>query len=160
LITHSGEFCFAFDLAMASEQQPIPGRCLCGAVAFEVTPPARFCVHCHCTLCRRANGAAYVTWAGFPEAQFRMVKGEDALVRFQATSQATRTFCRTCGTQLFFQGERWPGEMHVARAALEDGADLVPAAHIYYSDKAPWLTVHDDLPRLGGESGVEPLEEG
>lgn len=144
---------------MAAEAQPIAGSCLCGAVQFTATPPANWCAHCHCTYCRRANGAPFVTWAGFPEGQVRVVKGEEHLQQFKATPQATRTFCRTCGTQLFFRGERWPGEIHVTRASLEDGADLVPTAHVFFSDKAPWLEVQDHLSRRGGESGVELLAE-
>ena len=59
-------------------ETPIRGGCLCGEVAFEVTPPAKFCIHCHCTMCRRANGAAFVTWVVMPEARVRMVAGEAA----------------------------------------------------------------------------------
>ena len=148
-------------MQMAENDQPekIQGTCLCGEVAFEAEPPAKFCAHCHCTYCRRAHGAAFVTWAGFLEAQVRIVKGEELLTRFKATPQATRTFCRACGTQLFFQGERWPGEIHVARATLADDAPLVPDPHVYFADRAPWLAMHDDLPKRGSTTDPESQEE-
>ena len=49
------------------------GACLCGGVRFELTPPSRFCAHCLCQNCRRAHGAAFVTWAGFPDGQWRIL---------------------------------------------------------------------------------------
>ena len=46
------------------------GRCMCGARAASSRAfPSRFCAHCHCESCRRAHGAAFVTWVGFPSAQ-------------------------------------------------------------------------------------------
>lgn len=38
------------------------GRCLCGALQFSVRFPTKWVAHCHCTMCRRAHGAAFVTW--------------------------------------------------------------------------------------------------
>ena len=40
------------------------GACLCGAVRFRIELPTLFCGHCHCTMCQRNHGAAYVTWFG------------------------------------------------------------------------------------------------
>ena len=36
-------------------------------IRFTVTWPSLWVAHCHCTLCRRAHGAAYVTWFGIAE---------------------------------------------------------------------------------------------
>ena len=144
---------------MAESKETISGQCLCGGVKFEADLPVKWCAHCHCTYCRRAHGAPFVTWAGFAEERVRVLAGEELLVRFNATPQATRTFCRVCGGQRFFQGERWPGELHIARALLDDAADLAPTAHAYFSHKARWVEVPDTLPKRGGETGVEPLQD-
>ena len=37
------------------------GGCLCGDVRFTVDWPSKWIAHCHCSMCRRAHGAAYVT---------------------------------------------------------------------------------------------------
>ena len=37
------------------------GRCLCGAVAFELTPPTDFLSICHCRSCRLSSGAPFYT---------------------------------------------------------------------------------------------------
>jgi hypothetical protein len=37
---------------------PMRGACLCGAVTFEVRGTLGGAGHCHCSICRRAHGAA------------------------------------------------------------------------------------------------------
>jgi hypothetical protein len=119
---------------------PIRGACLCGAIQFELDPPSRFLAHCHCTMCRRAHGAVMVTWIGVLRPQFRLTAGEPALTRYQSSPGATRSFCNLCGTSLFFEAERWAGEIHIAAACLIDPPD---PDHV--------------LPNLGGPPGTEKL---
>jgi hypothetical protein len=132
------------------------GACLCGAVRFALSLPSRFCAHCHCPDCRRAHGAAFVTWAGFREEQVRFLAGEDLLTRHLTDTGATRSFCSQCGSTLFYQGPRWLGEIHVALANLDGPIDRQPSAHVYVDDHAPWWQITDALPQYGGESGMEP----
>jgi len=139
----------------SDERGTIHGACLCGAVEFEIELPVRFCAHCHCSMCRRAHGAGFVTWAGVLHPHFRITAGDDRLVRFRSSPEAWRSFCATCGSSLFFESERWSGEVHVAVANL-DRPPRPPAAHVFYSDRVDWITVDDHLPRFGGDSGVEP----
>ncbi len=110
-------------------------------------------------MCRRAHGAAFVTWIGAPEDQFRLLTGQDVLARYESSVAAHRSFCSRCGSPLFFQSERWPGEVHVARASIPGDVEAPVAAHVYWDDRAEWHTTSDDLPRLGGKSGVEPVAE-
>ena len=46
-------------------------RCHCGARALRRALPVALRAHCHCESCRRAHGAAFVTWIGFPSPQVR-----------------------------------------------------------------------------------------
>ena len=107
-------------------------------------------------MCRRAHGAAYVTWVGVPRGQFRMIAGE-ALQRYRSSEAATRGFCGKCGSMMLFESTRWADEVHVARAAIPGAIDREPQAHVFFSDRAEWVHVEDPLPRKGGASGVEPL---
>lgn len=131
-------------------------RCLCGAVELELTLPSLWCAHCHCSMCRRAHGAPFVTWVGFPEASVRVLKAE-ALRRYASSADAARSFCGACGTPMLFESTRWAGEVHVARACIEGELDREPRAHVFVSDKAPWVHLGDDLPLFGGISGTERL---
>ena len=33
----------------------VHGSCLCGQVRFELTGPAQFINHCHCSMCRKVH---------------------------------------------------------------------------------------------------------
>ncbi|GAB2587125.1 hypothetical protein GCM10027034_19340 [Ramlibacter solisilvae] len=53
---------------------------------------------------------------------------------------------------MLFASDRWPGEMHVARALLDDSLDKQPAAHVFYETHVSWLEVKDDLPKKNSVS--------
>ena len=139
------------------EEKRISGRCLCGAVQFELQLPVRFCAHCHCSICRRAHGAPLVTFCGVPLEQFTLLEGDEVLTRYESSPGAVRSFCGRCGSTLLFEAERWPGEVHVAVSNLEGTLEMRPMAHVFFDDRAHWFEPGDSLPRLGGESGVEPV---
>jgi hypothetical protein len=141
------------------ETRVFAGGCLCGAVRFEITPPTKWCAHCHCSLCRRAHGAAFVTWLGVERPQFALVAGGSELRWYRSTPPARRGFCGRCGSTLFFESERWPDEVHVALAHLDGPIDRAPAAHVFFDSRVSWVDLGDSLPRHGGPSGVEPLVE-
>ncbi len=143
-----------------SGEKKASGSCYCGAVTFEVTLPARFCAHCHCRNCRRAHGAAFVTWIGFKREQVYITSGLDNLAHYLTETEATRSFCQTCGSTLFYKSPRWAGEIHIARANLDDDIGPLPGGHVYVDHKAPWWNIDDSLPQYGGESGMEPKKEG
>jgi hypothetical protein len=134
------------------------GSCYCGAVRFRLTFPTRFCASCHCVNCRRAHGAAFVTWVGVPRERFELLEGEESLVRYRTETEAVRSFCGTCGSTLFYEGPRWASEVHVARANLEGEIDRPAAGHVYVDQKAPWWEITDGQPQFGGTSGMEPKE--
>jgi hypothetical protein len=115
------------------------GGCLCGGVRYRLDRAPLWVAHCHCSMCRRAQGAGFVTWAGFAEDAFGFDAGEDLVSRYQSSAAAVRSFCRRCGTPLFFQSSRWPGEIHVTLASLDSAEGLEPQAHAYWSSRVPWL---------------------
>lgn len=136
----------------------LEGRCLCGAVRFQADTPSRFVSHCHCENCRRAHGAAYVTWMGIPEARFRWTRGEGEELRHYPTETgAVRSFCGTCGSSLLYRSPRWEDEVHIAVGTLTGDPDRPPKAHVY-ADRAPeWSSFADSLPRFAGTDGAQPL---
>lgn len=136
----------------ASEGGKAEGSCFCGAIRFRVPLPPLWVAHCHCSMCRRAQGAPFVTWFGIPGEQFEFVGTADELRTFHSSPEARRSFCGRCGTPLFFESSRWPGELHVTLASLDPqvAATLSPQAHVYWSDRAPWCAVQDDLPKKSG----------
>lgn len=129
------------------------GSCLCGAVRFAIGLPTAFCAHCHCSMCRRAHGAGYVTWVGAPRSGFRLETGAGRLVRYRSSEHGMRSFCGVCGSSLFCELDTEPQIVDVVLANLDGPIDRAPQAHAYYDSRADWVRIDDDLPRLSGNGG-------
>lgn len=118
-------------------------------VRFRLEFPSEWVAHCHCSLCRRAHGSAFVTWVGMEAARCAIDDPQARLRWYASTPGAGRGFCARCGSALFFRSEHWPGELHVALANLQDPADRTPQAHAYWDAHVAWVALdpHDGLPR-------------
>lgn len=122
------------------------GSCLCGAVTFTVPLPAQWVAHCHCTRCQRAHGAAFVTWVGFLEQDVEVASPSGALRWFETPEGAGRGFCGHCGSPLLFRSPRYPGELHIARAAFLTALTQQPTSNVFFSTHAPWAVDAHGLP--------------
>jgi hypothetical protein len=98
---------------------------------------------CHCTICRRANGAAFVTWFSVPRLQFKWVQGEPT--RFRSTAKGTRSFCARCGTQLTFELEGLADEIDITICSLDDPEALPPKDHTWSRSRLHWVKLDDRL---------------
>lgn len=125
----------------------VSGACLCRAVRFAAPLPTLWVAHCHCTLCQKNAGAAFVTWAGFPEADVVIEHSGNALEWYSATENAYRGFCNRCGSTVFFKSARWPGELHITTVNFDQALDRTPQCHVHYDTRQPWLHLADGLPR-------------
>ena len=139
-----------------NEKSAVSGSCFCGAVRFEVDLPTLFCGHCHCSMCRRSNGAAFVTWFAVPIERFRLLDSA-ALVRHRSSEHGTRSFCGRCGSPLFCENSHHPERIDVTLASMEGPIDRRPEVHTYYDCRTVWIEGLEGLPKLGGASGVEKL---
>lgn len=144
---------------MTNSNKTIQGSCFCGQIRYQVELPSKFVVHCHCSECRRASGAAFVTWLGTWENRFKLIMGQENLMTYRPIEDSSRSFCSKCGSQLFFRCERWKDEVHVTLATLHDSADRLPQANVFYSNKATWYDPNLELPLFGGEDGTTELQK-
>ncbi len=133
------------------------GACLCGEVEFSVELPSLACVHCHCTMCQRNHGAGFVTWFVVTRDRFSIDRGSSKLARFESSDHGTRAFCRCCGSSLFFESTERPDHVDIVLANMLQPIDKPPQAHLFFDDRADWIVTADDLPRLGGPTGKEPI---
>ncbi len=131
--------------------RPLHGSCGCGAVRYTLTPPTVFASHCHCQSCRKASGAAFLSWTSAPKERVQ-IDGESALT-WHRTSDAIRWgFCGTCGTTLFYVADGPHPEspktdsVYVTLGSLDDSLDRLPDAHVSYEERVAWFTPGDHLP--------------
>ena len=76
------------------------GSCLCGGVRYEITGPLSSALNCHCSMCRKAHGAAFRSRARVRATDFRWVQGEELVTYYESSPGNHRGFCRACGSPL------------------------------------------------------------
>jgi hypothetical protein len=135
------------------------GSCLCGAVRFTAALPSLVCAHCHCTMCQRNHGAAFVTWFSVPRAALTVDAGAQDVVRYASSEHGSRSFCRHCGSSLFCENTQHPDRVDIPLAVMNEPIDRAPQVHVFFDSHATWADPADALPRLGGETGMEPIKD-
>lgn len=123
------------------------GRCLCGAVEFEVYGFVGDVSACHCGQCRRQSGH-FVVAADVPRDDFELI--EDRGLRwFRSSDFARRGFCSECGSVLLWDADG-SGTISVNIGSLDQPTGLKLASHIFVADKADYYEIEDDLPQFEG----------
>lgn len=128
--------------------EEIHGSCLCGGIQYSLTQKPIEILNCHCKMCRKSNGCAYATWAGVYRDHLVLRDEGDILQKYQSSKEVTRSFCKRCGSALFFDHEKDALIWATVGTIDTDEEDLAATTHIYVGSKAPWHTIVDDLPRF------------
>jgi hypothetical protein len=123
------------------------GRCLCGALRYEISGPFIDMVHCHCSMCRKHHGTPFATWVAAPVAGFRWLGDSSSLVRYKSSERGHRDFCRICGSVAPMVEEAMG--MVIAPAGNLDGdPGIRPSKHMFVGSKAGWYAITDELPQF------------
>ena len=123
----------------------ITGSCLCRTVIYELSEPPENLFNCHCTMCRKAHGAAFATFATVKAEALRFTSGGEHLVRFHSSPLVQRCFCRSCGSPVLFLYDGLPKVAWVVAGTLDDDPGVRPSAHIFVASRAPWHEITDEL---------------
>lgn len=131
-----------------SDDRSGSGRCLCGAVRYELRGPLREILICHCVECRRWHGnvGAYTS----VERDELVLLQSDSLRWIdspESDSHARRGFCGECGSSLFWEAAG-DASVSIAAGTLDSATELRPVGHIYVSQAGGYYDLPDDgLPR-------------
>ncbi|MEE8271394.1 MAG: GFA family protein [Alphaproteobacteria bacterium] len=136
---------------MAETDATYGGGCQCGAIRYRLTGRPLWTAFCHCQSCRRATGSAVAAYAGYAADRFAYVAG--APRRHGSSSGVTRGFCGACGSPLTYEGERWPGEIHIHIGTLDQPEAFPPEGHAFAAERLPWLHFADDAQDDAGDTG-------
>ena len=120
------------------------GSCLCGGIKFEVAEAPDTLRYCHCESCKKLSGSIGTVNGRVRSSTIRILAGKELLQTFQPAEGSAKTFCRTCGSNLF--GGGWPDSetTSVRASALDDPVDARPSAHLFVRSVAAWETLPDD----------------
>ena len=119
----------------------IKGSCLCKGYQFEVDGEFGDMVDCHCSMCRKAHGAAFATFVACNASEFRITQGEDLIAQYQSSPEGKRSFCRVCGSNApMHAGE----QVYVPAGLLDGDPGSRTSAHFFAASKASWVDISDD----------------
>ncbi|MEL6299629.1 MAG: GFA family protein [Pseudomonadota bacterium] len=134
------------------------GRCLCGAVTFEIELKSQHFDACHCGMCRRWSGGPglAVEAAAPPD-----IKGAENLATFKSSEWGVREFCKVCGSHLFWRAP----ELNFCSTfygALDDVDGLTFEKQIYidhkpesynFAEKTETMTEAEVVAQFAGDGG-------
>jgi hypothetical protein len=133
----------------------ITGRCECAKVRYEVRGELTEFCHCHCSICRRIHGAAFVTWGQVSRDQFTYLAGEDHLRTYSYSDRADSLFCDNCGSTLLVDFKTEVDMLYITMGTVDGDVKRPGGFHQFVGSKAPWLEICDDLPQHEGWPGDE-----
>lgn len=125
----------------------LQASCLCGAVKLRLPDRFDYMGNCHCGECRKFSGSDYASVGGLDGDKVEVVKGGDAIARFQKSDETSLAFCRHCGSSLFSQ-KRSSGKINLRLGVLDEAPSQQPGFHIFVGSKAPWHRIGDDCPQF------------
>ena len=119
------------------------GGCQCGAIRYALAAvPAEGTV-CHCRMCQKAGGGAFLASATVAAADLTWTRGKPA--SFQSSSAAARDFCAACGTPLTFRMTP-SGRISVGLGTLDEPGAVAPLEQIGIESRLPWWDHATELP--------------
>jgi hypothetical protein len=105
-------------------------------------------VNCHCSMCRKAHGAAFRSGAIVKVQSFSWTQGEELVADYRSSEQMHRMFCRICGSHLLARSDAHPAIVSVALGAVDGDLPLGPRQHWNVASKAAWFEITDQLPQF------------
>jgi hypothetical protein len=113
------------------------GGCMCGAVRFEAEPSEAHGHACHCEMCRRWTGSAFLA-VPVPREKLRW-RGEEAIRVLRSSEWAERAWCDHCGSNLYYHATvEGPQEgVFFLSLGLFDEPDGITLASEIYIDRKP-----------------------
>ena len=92
--------------------------------------------NCHCSMCRRISGAAFVSWIAIPSSFFNYTNGSKKTNFFNSW---TRYFFEDCGTPLVCILDEDQKNIYVTICSLDNPQNFKPKGDLYIEDMLDWV---------------------
>jgi len=127
---------------------PYEGGCSCGKVRYRLTDEPMFVHCCHCKVCQRETGSAFVLNALIETDRVELLSGEPEPVSMPTDSGRPHDIyrCPDCRTAVWSDYGRRGVLRFVRTGTLDDPAAIVPDVHIYTRSKLPWVILPEGVP--------------
>lgn len=126
----------------------ITGRCLCGAVHYEIDAEPITARTCWCRLCQYLGGGTAQVNVCFPADKVAMT-GPMTVYESVADSGNVmrRGFCPTCGTPITSAAVSRPHLVFIRAGTLDDPNLMGPQMTIWTQHAPDWALISDAIPR-------------
>lgn len=121
------------------------GKCMCGAVRFTIRDLTTDFGACHCKMCQRWAGSAYMSLT--VPADTVTFEGTENIGRYQSSEWAERAWCNKCGSNLWYQVTAegpYAGALHIAVGLLDDTTGLEITREYFVDEKIKGLKLVGD----------------
>ena len=127
------------------------GACLCGKIKWTISAAPQAAYHCHCSMCRKAHGAAFATYYLVESKDFHWDSDLKTLKEYPSSPELKRSFCSDCGS-IVPNYSNTEEVVYVPAGSHIDGPSI--DAHIFTASKAPWHEITDKLPQYKADAIV------
>ena len=124
------------------------GGCLCGAVRYRVTEEPYLAGICHCNQCKKRTGSALAVAGYFDESAVQIKGGALKTYEFRSDESnrwVKSEFCSTCGTNVSWTAEFFPGSRGIHVGTFDDPNWIKPAAQYFTRSSMNWMVLPADV---------------
>ena len=107
---------------MSAKVAPLTGRCMCGAVAFEISEPLPGALYCHCKRCQRRTGSAFSVTGLTQPGSFAISEGADVVRTYPGGRWLAQGLLLGVRQPAFHQPPREPGAARGASGSARPGS--------------------------------------
>ena len=131
----------------------IVGGCLCGGIRYQYDGDIEEISLCHCSMCRKAQGSAYVAASPIAADRFRITQGQDLLKAYRAIPEKARMFCGRCGSPIYSANDKLPALIRLRLGTVDTPFVCRDVYHAFVDSKADWDIIADGLPQYAERRG-------
>jgi hypothetical protein len=125
------------------------GTCQCEGVEVAVEEIGPVGIQCYCSICRKIAGAPFAAVVTAKREAFRVERGAELLVKYNATPNYDRWHCSRCHAPIYGEITDKPMIPLFVSAAILSPDDVahVPFDHMFVRSLVPWFEIHGDRPK-------------
>ena len=129
--------------------------CMCGAVEMQVKDASPHVEACHCSMCRK--------WGGGPLLGMQChqldISGQEHVGVYDSSDWAQRSFCKQCGTHLYY-GLKGKEHYFVPAGFFQELDSMVFDEEIFIEEKPKYYDFANDTKKLTAPEVYAKYSEG
>ena len=129
-----------------SDSSILKGGCLCKAVSVSTTKANPHLGACHCNMCRKWGGGAFLAVECGSDVSF---SGEENIAIYPSSEWAERGFCKKCGSHLFYKFKQ-NNQYYIPAGLFDNDEGLVFDNQVFIDEKPEYYSFANETKNLTG----------